>query len=263
MLDLKDEDVYWCTADIGWVTGHSYIVYGPLANGATSVMFEGTPDYPDRDRFWDIVERRAVSVFYTAPTAIRGFMRWGTQYPGNARPLQPAVARDSRRADQSGGVDLVPRTYRSRKLPDRRHLVADGDRRDDDLADFRVSRRPSQGRQLLRCLESCRTSSMSRGNSVSDGQGGYLVMKRPWPSMFRTIWGDWDRYVATYFGKVRSVGLCHRRRRQARRGRLLLAAWPGRRRVERRGAPTRHDGDRERASESSLSGGGGRYRRES
>jgi acetyl-CoA synthetase len=81
VFDLKDTDVYWCTADIGWVTGHSYVVYGPLANGATTVMYEGTPDFPDKDRFWRIIERHGITICYTAPTAIRTFMRWGEQYP--------------------------------------------------------------------------------------------------------------------------------------------------------------------------------------
>ncbi len=81
VFDLKDDDVYWCTADIGWVTGHSYVVYGPLANGATVVMYEGAPDWPDKGRFWEMVERHGVSIFYTAPTAIRSFMRWGTEWP--------------------------------------------------------------------------------------------------------------------------------------------------------------------------------------
>ncbi len=83
VFDLKDEDVYWCTADVGWVTGHSYIVYGPLSNGATCVIYEGAPDYPDRDRFWAIVEKYRVNILYTAPTAIRAFMKWGEQYPKN------------------------------------------------------------------------------------------------------------------------------------------------------------------------------------
>src|SRR5207249_5794192 len=81
IFDLKDDDVFWCTADIGWVTGHSYIVYGPLANGTTTVMYEGTPDYPDKDRFWAIVEKYRVNIIYTAPTAIRTFMKWGPDYP--------------------------------------------------------------------------------------------------------------------------------------------------------------------------------------
>src|SRR5205807_95371 len=81
VFDLQDTDTYWCTADIGWVTGHSYVVYGPLANGATTLMYEGTPDYPDRDRFWQIIEKYKVTILYTAPTAIRTFMRWGAEYP--------------------------------------------------------------------------------------------------------------------------------------------------------------------------------------
>ena len=81
VFDHKESDIFWCTADIGWVTGHSYIVYGPMSNGATQVLYEGTPDYPDKDRFWDIIERYKVTVFYTAPTAIRTFMKWGTEYP--------------------------------------------------------------------------------------------------------------------------------------------------------------------------------------
>ena len=107
VFDLKDDDVYWCTADIGWVTGHSYVVYGPLANGATVVMYEGAPDWPQKDRFWEIIERYGVTIFYTAPTAIRAFMRWGTEWPAEARPVVAAAARIGRRADQSRSVDLV------------------------------------------------------------------------------------------------------------------------------------------------------------
>ena len=88
MFDLKDDDVYWCTADIGWVTGHSYVVYGPLANGATVVMYEGAPDWPQKDRFWQIIERYGVTIFYTAPTAIRAFMRVGHRLADEARPLE-------------------------------------------------------------------------------------------------------------------------------------------------------------------------------
>ena len=108
VFDLKDEDVYWCTADIGWVTGHSYVVYGPLANGATVLMYEGAPDWPQKDRFWAIIERYGVTVFYTAPTAIRAFMRWGAEWPARPRPVVAAAARVGRRADQPRGVDVVP-----------------------------------------------------------------------------------------------------------------------------------------------------------
>ena len=109
MFDLHaDDDVYWCTADVGWITGHSYIVYGPLANGATQVMYEGVPNYPANDRFWAIIEKYRVTKFYTAPTAIRTFMKWGAAGAGQARPVVAAAARVGRRADQPGSVDVVP-----------------------------------------------------------------------------------------------------------------------------------------------------------
>ena len=128
IFDLKpDRDVYWCAADIGWITGHSYIVYGPLCNGATSVLYEGTPDFPDKDRWWAIVERYGVTILYTAPTAIRAHMKWGPEHAAEARPLVAAPARLGRRADQPRGVDVVPRARRRRPLPDRRHVVADRD----------------------------------------------------------------------------------------------------------------------------------------
>ena len=115
VFDLKPEtDVYWCTADIGWVTGHSYIVYGPLANGATQVMYEGTPDTPHQGRFWEIIEKYGVTILYTAPTAIRTFMKWGEQIPAGVRPVVAAAARLGRRADQPRGVDLVPPGHRRR-----------------------------------------------------------------------------------------------------------------------------------------------------
>ena len=109
VFDLKEDDVYWCTADIGWVTGHSYVVYGPLANGATVVMYEGAPDWPEKDRFWEIIERYGVTIFYTAPTAIRAFMQLGHRLAGEARPVVAAAARLGRRADQSRSLDVVPR----------------------------------------------------------------------------------------------------------------------------------------------------------
>ena len=100
VFDLREEDVFWCTADIGWVTGHSYVVYGPLANGATVLMYEGAPDWPQKDRFWSMIEQHGVNVFYTAPTAIRAFMRWGTEFPKTARSVVAPADRLGRRADQ-------------------------------------------------------------------------------------------------------------------------------------------------------------------
>ncbi len=129
VFDLHEDDVYWCTADIGWVTGHSYVVYGPLSNGATTVMYEGAPDFPEKDRFWSIIERHKVSIFYTAPTAIRAFVRWGDELPKKHDLVVAAPARQRRRADQPRGLDVVPRGHRRRALPDRRHLVADRDGR--------------------------------------------------------------------------------------------------------------------------------------
>ena len=134
IFDVKPDSVYWCAADVGWVTGHSYIVYGPLCNGTTGVMYEGTPDFPDKDRWWEIVERYGVDILYTAPTAIRTHMKWGHALRAAARPLVAAAARLGRRADQSRGVDLVPPPHRRRPVPDRRHVVADGDRDDPDHA---------------------------------------------------------------------------------------------------------------------------------
>ena len=112
VFDLKDEDIYWCTADIGWVTGHSYVVYGPLQNGATTLMYEGAPNFPEPDRFWRIIERHKVNIFYTAPTAIRAFMRWGDEWPQQARPDEPAPAGHGGRADQSRSLDVVSRDHR-------------------------------------------------------------------------------------------------------------------------------------------------------
>ena len=118
VFDLKpDTDVYWCTADIGWVTGHSYIVYGPLSNGATQVMYEGTPDTPHRGRFWEIVEKYKVTILYTAPTAIRTFMKWGDDIPAKFDLSSLRLHRQRRRADQPRGLDVVPRAHRRRQLP--------------------------------------------------------------------------------------------------------------------------------------------------
>ena len=134
VFDLKEDDVYWCTADIGWVTGHSYVVYGPLANGATVVMYEGAPDWPQKDRFWAIVARYGVTIFYTAPTAIRAFMRWGTGWPKRHDLELAAAARIGRRADQPRSVGLVSPPHRPRALSSCRHMVADRNRRDHDHA---------------------------------------------------------------------------------------------------------------------------------
>ncbi len=119
VFDLKEEDTYWCTADIGWVTGHSYIVYGPLQNGATSLMYEGAPNFPEPDRFWSIIDRHQVNIFYTAPTAIRTFLKWGDEWPKKHKLDQPAPARHRRRTHQPRSLDVVPRSHRPQPLPHR------------------------------------------------------------------------------------------------------------------------------------------------
>ena len=135
VFDLRDEDVYWCTADIGWVTGHSYVVYGPLQNGATVLMYEGAPNCPDFSRFWKIVDDHKVTVFYTAPTAIRAFIKWGDEHVEKYQARFAAAAGDSRRAYQSRSLDVVSREDRAQPLPDCGYVVADGDGRDYDCAD--------------------------------------------------------------------------------------------------------------------------------
>ena len=175
VFDLRDDDIFWCTADIGWVTGHSYVVYGPLANGATVLMYEGAPNHPDPDRFWEIIAKWGVTVFYTAPTAIRAFMRWGDAVAGEARSVVAAAARLGRRADQPRGVDVVPQHDRRRPLPDRRHVVADRDRRDHDLAAARARRRPSRAPRRARCPASRPTSCDKDGTPCKPNEGGFLV----------------------------------------------------------------------------------------
>ena len=181
VFDLHpDTDVYWCTADIGWVTGHSYIVYGPLANRATSVMYEGTPDHPNRERLWSIVEKYKVTIFYTAPTAIRTFMKWGDAEPAGARPVVAAVARHRRRAHQPRGVGLVLAGDRRRSLPGRRHVVADRDRRDHDQRAARRDDLEAGERDVPAARASPPTSSTTRvtpsvspvaATSCSSGRG--------------------------------------------------------------------------------------------
>ena len=134
VFDYHDGEVYWCTADVGWVTGHSYIVYGPLANGATTLMFEGVPNYPDTSRFWQVCDKHKVNIFYTAPTAIRALMRAGDEPVKKTSRASAASARHGRRADQPGSLAVVLQYGRRSALPDCRHLVADRNRRHSDHA---------------------------------------------------------------------------------------------------------------------------------
>ncbi|MGH2399921.1 MAG: acetate--CoA ligase, partial [bacterium] len=199
VFDLKEDDVYWCTADIGWVTGHSYVVYGPLANGATVVMYEGAPDWPRKDRFWEIVERYGVTIFYTAPTAIRAFMRWGIEWP-RRRDLS------SLRLLGSVGEPINPEAWvwYYRHIGGERCPVVDTWWQTETGA---ILITPLPG------LTTCKPGSATRpfpgiqaeiktdkGETVDVG-GGLLALTRPWPSMLRGIYGDPDRYVTQYWSR--------------------------------------------------------------
>ena len=156
IFDSEEDDIFWCTADVGWITGHTYVVYGPLMNGATSVMFDGVPNYPDFGRFWETVDRLGVTIFYTAPTAIRALMREGDEPVKRQQPQVAPPARHGRRADQPGGVGMVLAGGRRRPLPDHRHLVADRNRRHADLAlprrnAMKPGRRPGHCRACSPC----------------------------------------------------------------------------------------------------------------
>jgi acetyl-CoA synthetase len=201
VFDLKpDTDVYWCTADVGWVTGHSYIVYGPLANRTTSVLYEGTPDYPDRDRFWSIVEKYKVTLFYTAPTAIRTFMKWGDDLPA-AHDLS------SLRLIGSVGEPINPeawvwyyRTIGRESCPvvDTWWQTETGAIMISALPGA-TTLKPGSATFPLPGIEAGIVD--DAGASVDIPGGGYLVLSRPWPSMLRGIWGDPDRYRDTYWSR--------------------------------------------------------------
>ncbi len=199
VFDLKDDDVYWCTADIGWVTGHSYVVYGPLANGATAVMYEGAPDWPDKDRFWAIVERYGVTVFYTAPTAIRAFMRWGTDWPAKHDLT-------TLRLIGSVGEPINPeawmwyyRTIGAARCPvvDTWWQTETGAIMITPLPGVSTLKPGSASRPFPGISAEIRNE---RGEKVEVG-GGLLALTRPWPSMLRGIYGDPDRYVQQYWSK--------------------------------------------------------------
>ena len=185
IFDVKPDSVYWCAADVGWVTGHSYIVYGPLANGTTGVMYEGTPDFPDKDRWWDIVERYKVDILYTAPTAIRSHMKWGPEYAAKHDFLDPAAGQ-RRRADQPRGLGLVPAAHRRRPRPRGGHVVAD---RDGDDPDHAPPADDAEARLGDEAVPGDRRRRLRRtGHEVGPGGGGYLVLRKPWPAMLRGIY---------------------------------------------------------------------------
>jgi len=200
VFDVKPEDVYWCTADIGWVTGHSYVVYGPLANATTSVIYEGAPDHPSKERFWEVIDRRKVSIFYTAPTAIRTFMRWGDDLPAR-HDLS------SLRLLGSVGEPINPEAWvwYHEKIGGGRCPIVDTWWQTETGA---IVLSPLPG------LTTCKPGSAAgalpgyfadvvdeAGRSVPPGGAGYLVLTRPWPSMLRTIWEDPERYRTVYWSR--------------------------------------------------------------
>ena len=204
-FDLKPEtDVYWCTADVGWVTGHSYIVYGPLANGATQVMYEGTPDTPHRGRFWEIVEKYNVTLFYTAPTAIRTFMKWGDDIPEQ-------FDLSSLRLLGSVGEPINPEAwiwYRKHIGGDRTPIVDTWWQT--ETGAIMISPLPgvteAKPGSAMRPLPGISADVIDdQARSVPDGGGGYLVLTEPWPSMLRGIWGDDQRYKDTYWSRYEGM----------------------------------------------------------
>ena len=204
VFDLKDEDVYWCTADIGWITGHSYVVYAPLANGATVFMYEGAPNFPEPDRFWRLIDRHKVTIFYTAPTAIRSFIKWGEQYPlkhnlGSLRllgtvgePINPEAWMwyhevigkgncpiiDTWWQTETGGIMISPLPGATPTVPG-------------------TATRPIPGIIIDVVTKA--------GKPVAANEGGYLVIKHPFPSMLRTIWNDDERYKQAYWSEIPNV----------------------------------------------------------
>ncbi|WP_433143974.1 acetate--CoA ligase [Actinomadura nitritigenes] len=201
VFDLKPEtDVYWCSADIGWVTGHSYIVYGPLANGATSVMYEGTPDTPNKGRWWDVIQKYKVSIFYTAPTAIRTFMKWGDDIPAQydlsslrvlgsvGEPINPEAYVWYRENIGAGRTPVVDTWWQT------------------ETGGIMISPLPgvTAGKPgaAMRPLPGVSAEVVDdQGEPVPNGGGGFLVLTEPWPGMLRTIWGDDERYVKTYWSR--------------------------------------------------------------
>jgi acetyl-CoA synthetase len=204
VFDLRDEDIFWCTADIGWVTGHSYVVYGPLANGATVLMYEGAPNQPGPDRFWDIIDRWRVSIFYTAPTAIRAFMRWGDEHPAK-HDLS------SLRLLGSVGEPINPEAwmwYRSRIGGDRCPVVDTWWQTETGsiLISPVPGATPTKPGSATRALPGYEIEVVRRdGTPCAANEGGFLSIRRPWPSMLRTIFGDHERFTRTYFGEIEGV----------------------------------------------------------
>ncbi len=204
VFDLKDSDVYFCTADIGWVTGHTYIVYGPLSAGATVVMYEGSPDFPTRDRYWEIIDKYGVTILYTAPTSIRSFMKWGPQYVDShsletlrligtvGEPINPEAWMWYHKHVGHGQCPIVDTWWQTETGC---AMIA-------PLPGI-TSTTPGSATRPLPGISAQVFD--EEGQPVSPGKGGYLVITKPWPSMLRTVWGDDERFQKTYFGKFKDV----------------------------------------------------------
>lgn len=201
VFDISEADTYWCAADVGWVTGHSYIVYGPLLVGTTTVMYEGAPDFPEPDRFWRIVDKYQVNVFYTSPTAIRAFIKFGEDYPGRhdlsslrllgsvGEPINPSAWEWYHRVIGGGRCPIVDTWWQT------------------ETGSIMISplpgATPAKPGSATHPLPGIAADVVDmQGNSVDPGGEGYLVVRQPWPSMFRTLWGDPDRFRQTYWSQI-------------------------------------------------------------
>ncbi len=217
IFDLKDEDIYWCTADIGWITGHSYVVYGLLSNGATVLMYEGAPNFPDYDRFWDIIERHKVNIFYTAPTAIRAFIKWGEQYP-----LKHDLS--SLRLLGTVGEPINPEAWMwYHKIIGKEKCPIVDTWWQTETGSIMISpfpgATPTVPGTATRPFPGIIVDIVNKdGDSVPDGEGGYLVIKHPFPSMLRTIYGDDERYKKTYWSEIPNVYFAGDGARRDKRG---------------------------------------------
>ncbi|MDG1891671.1 MAG: acetate--CoA ligase [Verrucomicrobiota bacterium] len=202
VFDLKDSDVYWCTADIGWITGHTYVVYGPLANGVTTLMYEGAPNWPGPDRFWNLVEKHKVSILYTAPTAIRAFMKWGEEWPAKydlsslrllgtvGEPINPEAWMWYHRVIGQSRCPIVDTWWQT------------------ETGGIMISPLPGvtptkPGTATLPFFGIKPEVVDDQGKAVPKNTGGKLVVRKPWPSMLRGIWGDPKRFVETYWSEVK------------------------------------------------------------
>src|SRR5216110_2521059 len=201
VFDIRDEDIFWCTADVGWVTGHSYVVYGPLANGATTVMYEGAPNWPANDRFWQLVEKYKVSILYTAPTAIRAFMKWGDEWPKRhdlsslrllgtvGEPINPEAWRWYQKTIGGGRCPIVDTWWQTETgmilitpLPGV------------------TTTKPGSATQPFPGIDAEVVD--EKGHPVPVNKGGYLVIKKPWPAMLQTLYKDPERYKQVYWSQV-------------------------------------------------------------